>query len=178
MVQDLWYALSVKSRWEFAVAANLRCKGYEPFVPTHRVSRRWSDRVKTLDMPLFSGYLFCRFDLRARLPILIMPGVNFIVGAGKIPEPISHAEIEAIRAVVQCGLTFDPHPYVTIGQWVRVECGALRGLRGIVTEVRNRSRLIVSINLLMRSVSVEIDPTWVQPIAEPLRNAWNVSRCA
>ena len=104
--------------------------------------------------------------------------MNFIVGAGKTPEPISDAEIEAIRVVMQCGLTYAPHPYVTIGQWVRVECGALRGLTGIVTEVRNRSRLIISVNLLMRSVSVEIDPTWVQPIAEPLRNASNVSRCA
>ena len=178
MVQDSWYALSVKSRWESVVAANLRSKGYEPFVPTYRVSRRWSDRVKTLDMPLFSGYLFCRLDLRARLPILITPGVNFIVGAGKTPEPISDAEIEAIRAVMQCGLTYAPHPYVTIGQWVRVECGALRGLTGIITEVRNRSRLIISVNLLMRSVLVEMDPTWVQPIADPLRNAWSVSRCA
>ena len=108
MVQDLWYALRVKPRWESVVAANLRCKGYEPFVPIYRVSRRWSDRVKTIDMPLFSGYLFCRFDLRARLPILITPGVNFIVGAGKIPEPISDAEIEAIRAVVQCRLGVSP----------------------------------------------------------------------
>ena len=72
MVQDSWYALSVKSRWESVVAANLRSKGYEPFVPTYRVSRRWSDRVKPLEMHLFSGYLFCRLDLRARLPILAL----------------------------------------------------------------------------------------------------------
>src|SRR5438876_8108202 len=103
MVQDSWYALSVKSRWESVVAANLRSKGYEPFVPTYKVSRRWSDRVKTLDMPLISGYRFCPVDLRARLPILITPGVKVTLGSGKTPEPCSYSQIEASRAVVQCG---------------------------------------------------------------------------
>ena len=166
MAQDLWYAVNVRARSESMVAANLRYKGYEPFVPTYRTSRRWSDRIKVVDLPLFPGYLFCRFDVRTRLPILITPGVNFIVGVAKVPEPIADAEVEAIRTVVQSGLIYEPHAYLNVGQRVRVEYGSLSGLTGLVTEVRNRSRLIISVNLLMRSVSVEIDRTWVEPIAE------------
>src|SRR5262245_48868302 len=146
MAQDLWYAVQVRSRSETLVATNLRYKGYEPFVPTYRTSRRWSDRIKTMDMPLFPGYIFCRFDVRTRLPILITPGVNSIVGIGKAPEPISDTEIEAIRSVVQSGLVYEPHAYVSVGQKVRVEYGSLAGVTGLVTEVRNKSRLIVSVN--------------------------------
>jgi len=166
MAQDLWYAVNVRTRSESMVAANLRYKGYEPFVPTYRTSKRWSDRVKVVDMPLFPGYLFCRFDVRKRLPILITPGVNHIVGIGKAPEPITDIEVEAIRTVVQSGLVYEPYPYLTVGQKVRVECGALYGLTGLVTEVKNRSRLVISVNLLMRSVAVEIDRTWVEPVTE------------
>ena len=164
MTQDLWYAVSVRSRSESLVAANLRYKGYEPFVPTYKTSSRWSDRVKVVEKPLFPGYLFCRFNVHARLPILITPGVNFIVGVGKSPEPISDFEIDGIRSVVQSGLVYEPHAYITTGQRVRVEFGALAGLTGLVTEVRSKARLVVSVNLLMRSVSVEIDRTWVEPI--------------
>jgi len=97
---------------------------------------------------------------------LSAPGVNFIVGVGKAPEPISMAEIDAIKAVVASGLHYEPYPYVTIGQRVRVEHGALAGVVGLVTDLKNSSRLIISMNLLMRSVSAEIDRSWVTPIVE------------
>jgi transcription antitermination factor NusG len=142
----------------------LRAKGYDPFLPTYKSRRRWSDRIKTLELPLFPGYLFCQLDLRRRLPILTTPGVNFIVGVGKNPEPIDHTEIESIRNVVRAGLAYSPHPYLTVGQSVRIEHGSLTGLSGLITEVKNDVRLILSINLLMRSVAVEIDRSWVRPL--------------
>jgi transcription antitermination factor NusG len=167
MNDDLWYALQVRPRSEWMVEANLRNKGYTPFLPTYKSKRRWSDRIKTLDVPLFPGYLFCQFDVRTRLPILKTPGVSHIVGIGKNPEPIDLVEIEAIRRVVKSGVVYEPHPYVTVGQFVQVEQGSLCGLTGLVTDLRHDSRLIISVNLLMRSVSVEIDRAWVKPIGNP-----------
>ena len=91
----LWYAIRVQSKFENLVSATLRGKGYEEFLPVYRSSRRWSDRVKNLDLPLFPGYLFCRFDVHGRLlPILTTPGVISIIGAGKTPIPVSDDEID------------------------------------------------------------------------------------
>jgi len=168
MSKDLWYALKIRPRLEWVVAANLTAKGYDLLLPTYKSKRRWSDRIKTLELPLFPGYLFCQFDVNTRLPILQTPGVCSIVGIGKCPEPINEAEIDAIRTVVDSGVTYQPHPYVSVGQLVQVEHGALTGLVGIVTQVKNDFRLIISVNLLMRSVSVEIDRAWVDPIRQPV----------
>jgi len=167
MANDLWYALKVRPRSESVVATNLQNKGYELFLPTYNAKRRWSDRMKTFGMPLFPGYLFCHFDANNRLPILKTPNVNFVVGIGREPTPIEESEIEAIRKVVYAGVVYAPHAYVTVGQLVRVEYGSLSGLVGLVTDLRNDSRLIISVNLLMRSVSVEIDRAWVKPLSNP-----------
>src|SRR5436190_11636742 len=98
-----WYALRVKSNHEHVTKTVLRGKGYEPFLPSHRVRRRWTDRVKDTDRPLFPGYVFCRMDVADRLPVLSSSGVVGIVGIGKVPEPIEEREIDAIRAVIQSG---------------------------------------------------------------------------
>src|SRR5436190_22511405 len=132
MAEDFWYALQVRPRRESMVAEMLRNKGYEPFLPTYNAKRRWSDRTKVLEWPRFSGYLFCRFDLETRLPILKTPGVTSIVGTGKIPQAIDAAEIDAIRAVIKSGLTCAPYPHLPVGQLVRVDSGALEGLTGVV----------------------------------------------
>jgi transcription antitermination factor NusG len=164
MAQDLWYALQVKPRFERTVVTHLVSRGYDPFLPNYSVKRRWSDRVKSIELPLFPGYLFCRFDLNHRLPILSTPGVNSIVGIGKAPQPISELEMEAIRTVIGSGLHYEPHPYLNVGQLVRVERGSLSGLMGRVTDVKNATRLVISIDLLMRSVSTEIDRSWVTSV--------------
>ena len=169
MSNDLWYALKIRPRLEWVVAANLTAKGYDLLLPTYKTKRRWSDRIKTLELPLFPGYLFCQFDVTTRLPILQTPGVCSIVGIGKCPEPINEAEIDAIRTVVGSGVAYQPHPYLSVGQQVQVEHGALTGLVGIVTQVKSDFRLIISVHLLMRSVSVEIDRAWVEPIRQTVR---------
>jgi transcription antitermination factor NusG len=169
MANEVWYALKVRPRLEKQVSVNLSTKGYELFLPLYKRKSHWSDRIKTLEVPLFPGYLFCQFDVTKRLPILQTPGVISVVGIGKCPEPIDVAEIDAIRTVVSSGVLYQPHPYLTVGDMVRVEHGALSGLVGLITQVKNDFRLIISVNLLMRSVSVEIDRSWVDPVRSPIR---------
>lgn len=159
-----WFAIQTKSSREKFVAEILRGKGYEEFVPLYRSRRKWSDRFKELDLPLFPGYVFCRFDPGRRLPVLTTPGVLMIVGHGRTPVPILDSEIEALRTVVRSKLQTQPWPYLKAGQRVRIEGSVLTGLEGILLEMKNACRLIVSVNLLHRSVAVEVDRNWVRPI--------------
>lgn len=175
-----WYALHVAHKHETFVSTVLRNKGYREFLPVYRSRRRWSDRIAELDLPLFPGYVFCRFDAHdRRVPIVTTPGVIQIVGFGRTPVPIEDAEIAAIQAIVASGIPAEPWPYVQAGQRVQVRYGALEGVEGLVVESRSRHRLVVSISLLQRSVMVEIDSAWVAPAApSPAPAAWAVAgRC-
>src|SRR5262249_39330082 len=146
------------------VAAIAHGKGYEEFVPFWRARRRWSDRNKSIDFPLFPGYVFCRFRRDDRLPLLTIPRVLHIVGIGKFPMPIDETEIAAFKTVVNSGLLFEPQPFLEAGDRVRVEKGPLAGVEGILVEIRKNCRLVVSITLLKRAVAVEIESEWVTPI--------------
>jgi transcription antitermination factor NusG len=156
-----WFALQVRSRYESTVLTLLQKKGYESFLPTYRCRRRWSDRIKELELPLFPCYLFCRFNPQNRLPILTTPGLISIVGVAKVPTPIEEAEIAALRTLVSTDVPRQPWPYLQIGQRVKIQYGALYGLEGILVEFRGRHRMVLSVNLLQRSVAVEIDIAWV-----------------
>ena len=158
-----WFALRVRSRHENTVATILSGKGYEWFVPLYKSRRLWSDRIKEIQMSLFPGYVFCRFDLQQRFPILTTPGVVSVVGIGKCPIPIDDAEIAAIQAAVRSGLPSRPWPFLQTGQRVRVEYGPLCGLEGILLHVKGQRRLVLSVTLLQRSVAVEVDDAWVVP---------------
>ena len=161
-----WYALRIQSRLASVASTTLRGKGYEEFLPLYRSRRRWSDRIKEIQLPLFPGYLFCRFDVGDRLmPILTTPGVVGIVGAGKTPVPVDLDEIEAVRAILRSGLAAQPWPSLAVGSKVYIERGPLAGLEGIITNTDKVYRLIVSVSLLQRSVAVEIDREWARPIA-------------
>jgi transcription antitermination factor NusG len=166
---DLWYALHVKPRFEKYVETHLAEKGYDVFLPTYTAKRKWSDRVKSISLPLFPSYLFCRFPINSRLPILVTPGVNFIVGVGKTPVAVDEQEIHDIRCVMRSGAGMQPHPYLQVGEMVRVEEGPLEGLTGIILRSKGNDRLLVSVSLLMRSVSVELDRTAVKPYNSALR---------
>ncbi len=159
-----WFALQVRGRYENYVATFLHGKGYEWFLPLYKSRRRWSDRIKELELPLFPGYVFCRFNLQKRLPVLLTPGVIRIVGIGRAPLPIDEEEITAIQTVVNSGLPTQPWQFLQIGQRVRIEYGALCGLEGILLELKGHHRIVVSVTLLQRSVAVEIDTDWVSPI--------------
>jgi transcription antitermination factor NusG len=166
-----WYAVRVRSNFEQVTASVLAGKGYEQFAPTYRVRRSWSDRVKEIQVPLFPGYVFCRLDAMYRLGVLTTPGVVSIVGFGKEPAIVADSEIEAIQAIIRSNLNAQPWPFVAVGRKVMLERGPLKGLEGIVAEVKNDVRLVVSLTLLQRSVSVEVERDWVRPLEgiSPLR---------
>jgi len=159
-----WYAVRIQSKLGPLASLTLRDRGYEEFLPLYSVRRRWSDRIKQLEVPLFPGYLFCRFDVTHRLPVLSTPGVIGIVGFGKIPVPIHDCEIEAIRRVLQSGIPAEPWKYIPSGQRVRVEQGPLAGLEGVFLEQKSDYRLLLSIEVLQRSVAVQIDAACVRPV--------------
>jgi len=161
-----WFAIQVRSRYENLVAAFLSGKGYEWFLPRYSCRRQWTDRIKKVELPLFPGYLFCRFDPQHRLPILQTPGLISIVGIGKKPVPVEEVEIEAIRMLVGAGLAHRPWPYAKVGQRVRIEHGALCGLEGILQSCKGHHRIVVSVSLLQRSVAAEIDASWIVPIPQ------------
>ena len=159
-----WFAVQVKSHSEKLVATVLQHKGVEEFFPSYRSRRRWSDRSKTVEMPLFPGYVFCRLDPQYRLPVLITPGVVQFVDIGRFPVPIDDAEIGSIQSAVRSGVQAEPWPFLDVGQRVRVEDGPLTGLEGILVEVRKRHRIVLSVTLLRRSVAVEVEHEWVRPL--------------
>lgn len=164
-----WFALNTKFRYEDYVAKQLSGKGYETFLPVYKCRRTWSDRIKQVELPLFPGYLFCRFDIANRLPILVTPGIIQIVGFGKTPIPVDDGEIAAIRTVVGADVDKEPWPFLQVGQTVRVEYGALRGVEGILLNVKGGHRLVLSVTLLQRSVAVEVDSAWVSAAPQQTR---------
>jgi transcription antitermination factor NusG len=156
-----WYGVRTKHNHESVAASALAGKGYEQYLPLYRWRRRWSDRVINSNVPQFPGYVFCRFDATRRLPILTTPGVISIVGFGKGPTPISESEIEAIQLILRSGLSTERCPFLHEGQRVRVNQGSLEGLEGLLLKNKSEWRMMVSITMLQRSVSVEIDRDWV-----------------
>ena len=160
----VWYAVRVRSNYERVAATHLRERGYEEFSPSYQVERRWSDRTKTIEQFLFPGYVFTRLNPHNRLLVVTAPGVVGLVGFGKSPAPIPDQEIESIRTMVRSGLLMKPWPFLEVGQRVLIERGPLSGVEGILQQVKAKFRLVVSISLLHRSVSAEVDRTWVRPV--------------
>ncbi len=164
---NAWFALRVKSNRERVTALSLSGKGYETFLPE---CRRESDGSAKSDKVLFPGYLFCRFDVNNRLPILMLPGIVHIVGSGKTPISVDERELESLKIVVQAGLPVRREPSVAVGQRVVIQRGPLRGAEGVVVGVR-RQRLVVAISLLQRSMSVELEADWISAQGAVLSNA-------
>jgi transcription antitermination factor NusG len=170
-----WFALQIRSRWEGTTAGLLRGKGLETFLPTYTTKRRWSDRFKVVDSPLFPGYVFCRFDLHNRLPVLITPGVIAVVGRGKTPIAVDDSEILSIQAAIGSGIHLEPWPYVEIGERVRIKDDVLGGMEGILTSFKGSHRVVISVTLLRRSVALDIDRSRIIPLGSPRRAASEVT---
>ena len=166
----LWYALRLRSNFEHKAARVLASKGYEVFLPAYEARQQWADRTKKVQIPLFPGYLFCRFDGTQKLPILMSPGVVDIVGFGSSLAPIPEGEINAVRTLLESHLEVRPCPFLKIGERVIIEAGPLAGVSGVLLDFKNSYRLLVSIDLIQRSVSAEIQRDWVRrDIAPPNR---------
>jgi len=156
-----WYALKVWTRSEALASEALRNRGFETFSPTYQERRRFVDRVKTVNIPAFPGYIFCYFVLHAKIPVLSSPAVEYIVGVRGRPTPIANTEIDAIRRYLAAGSR--PVPYLQVGQKVTINYGPLTGFEGILTRVDGQDRLTLSIDLLQRSLALQIDADRVRP---------------
>ena len=156
--------LRVRSNHERVASLHLRERGFEEFSPTFKAERQWSDRKKQIDQFLFPGYVFCRLNPEDRLPVLTIPGAVGLVGFGKGPTSIPENEIESVRMMVGSGLLVGPWPFLAAGQSVVIERGPLRGVEGVLQEVKKGFRLVVSVNLLQRSVCAEVDRNWIRPV--------------
>lgn len=159
-----WYAVRVRSNFERTVNTVLEHKGVERFFPTYRSRRVWADRIKTLDLPLFPGYVFCRIPLDERNRVVTTEGVIGLVGAGRQPIPVDESEIEAIRTLVHSRVEVQPWPFLRVGEKVRIRNGAFAGVDGILVKVKDSWRLVVSVSLLEKSVAVELDAAYVSPV--------------
>ena len=161
-----WYALQVRARKEGYVAAQIEGQGYECLLPTYKSVRKWSDRVKEIEQPLFPGYLFCRFDFQNRRPVITTPGVLQIVGYGRTAIAVTDEEIQAMQLAVASEMPKHPWPYLEVGQRVRVNYGTLSGLEGILVNVKGNHRVVLSVTLLQRSVALEVETSWLSVVKE------------
>ncbi len=147
----------MKCRHERAIAEVLHSKQYEAFAPRVFKREQLHHSVQETDTPLFPGYVFAKFDSRFRLPLLMTPGVRGVVSYGRIPAPLSTTEIDAIKSVLECRLPLEPCPYLTEGDRVRIVHGPLKGLEGVLIQMRSSYRVVLSVSLIRQSVRVEVD---------------------
>jgi transcription antitermination factor NusG len=158
-----WWVLYTRHQHEKVVAEMLTAKGLEVFLPLYTSQRRWKDRSKILSLPLFPCYVFVRGGLEHRLPVVTTPGVHMILCRGDQIAIIPEAEIDAIRKAVQGPCRVEPHPFLKYGERVRVTRGPLEGVQGILVRKKNLNRLVLSVNMLVQSVAVEVDASDVEP---------------
>jgi transcription antitermination factor NusG len=159
-----WYAAHTCANHEKCVAGQLAARSVEHFLPLYESVRRWKDRRVTLQMPLFPGYVFVRLDLRDRLRVLQIPSVARLVSFNGAPAALPDEEIETLRAGLQGGVQALPHPYLKIGKRVRITAGPLEGLEGILIRKKNAMRFVISLDLIQRSVVVDVDAGAVEPL--------------
>lgn len=162
-----WYAVYTRSRHEKCVSRLLESKSVEIFFPVYESVHSWNDRHALVSQPIFPGYLFVRIGLADRMQVLSVPGVVNFVGAHDRPCPIPDEELTALRRCWERRLRMEPHPYLVIGRRVRVKQGLLAEMEGILVRKKGQFRLVLSINLITRSVAVEVDAHDVVPAGAP-----------
>jgi len=151
-----WYALKVRTGAELSTVTALRMRGFDPFCPTQKERRRYSDRMKAVETAVFPGYVFCKFDIQKKLPVVSAPGVEYIVGFAGSATPIPEVQIHHIRRMVKAGAGASLTDRFAQGQMVRVTHGPLEGVEGILVRDPRGDRLVVSIDLLHQSASLHI----------------------
>jgi transcription termination/antitermination protein NusG len=159
-----WYAIQTRSRHEKVVRDQLAAKGIEQLLPLWRKRSAWKDRIKVVEVPLFSGYLFSYFSLRDRVAVLETIGVARIVGICGKAVPVPDEQIAVVRTMVEQHLPYDPHPYLAEGMRVRIKRGVLLGAEGILIAKKQKHRLIISVDLIQQSVAIDVDSVDVEPL--------------
>jgi transcription antitermination factor NusG len=154
-----WYALHTRGRHEKMVEHRLRERGVATYLPLITEVHRWSDRKKKVELPLFSGYLFVKVapSRVSNLIVLRVDGVFNFVGPRGAGTPIPESQIEAIRTLVEGRLAWSSHPFLKIGQRVRVRSGALSGIEGILVSRSGDSTLVISVDAIQRSLAVRVE---------------------
>jgi transcription antitermination factor NusG len=164
LAQPHWYALYTRAHHEKCVAAELTQRSVENFLPVYSSVRRWKDRRVTLDLPLFPGYVFVRVALLHRLRVVQVPSAVRLVGFGGLPVALPETEMEIVRAGLSKGLRAEPHPFLTVGRRVRIIAGSLVGCEGFLARRKGSTRVVLSIELIQRSVMVDVDVSMVSPL--------------
>jgi transcription antitermination factor NusG len=161
-----WYAVHTRSRHEKMVTERLQERGLTVFLPIVRETHRWSDRKKTVELPLFSCYVFVRMVMapRERLKVCSTNGVLQIVGSGAEGTPIPDDQIEAVRRLLNEELPWSEHPFLKVGQRVRIRGGAMDGVEGILLARNGDRTLVVSVDVIQRSLAVRIEGYHVEPV--------------
>jgi transcription antitermination factor NusG len=159
-----WHALYTRHQHEKTIADLLTRKGFQVFLPLYNATHRWKDRSKALSLPLFPSYVFVKGGLDRQLQILTTPGVYTILAVAGRAAVIPEDEINAVQRMVASSLDVEPHPFLKCGDRVRVTSGALEGIEGILVRKKNSLRLVLSVELLMKSVAVEVDAWAVERV--------------
>jgi transcription antitermination factor NusG len=162
-VTPKWYAAYTSANHEKRVAQQLARQSVKHYLPLYQSVRRWKDRRVKLELPLFPGYVFVQIALRDRLRVVQIPGVVRLVGFNGMPTALKEEEIEALRKGLERGMSAEPHPYLTTGRRVRVKHGPLAGLEGVLLRRKGNWRVVLSLNLIQRSVSVDLDLSDLEP---------------
>ena len=162
--QTLWYAGYTASRHEKRIAEQLEQRSIEHFLPLYQTIHRWKNGRHRVELPIFPGYVFVRIALRERLRVLEIPGFVRLIGFSSIPCALPDAEIEAMRNALNTGIKAEPYPYLTIGTRVEIRNGPLQGMTGILLRRRGQCRVVLSIDLIQRSMAVEVEAEDIVPV--------------
>lgn len=157
--ERLWYAAYTRSRHEKQVAQELDGRAIETYLPLYETARQWKNGRHLVQMPLFPSYTFVRVASRDRLDVLRVPGVVDLVGFGGVPMPLQEEEIAILKRAVSNGKNVEPHPFVTEGRKIQITAGPLAGLQGIVVRRSGQMQVVVSVELIQRSLLVKVDLT-------------------
>ena len=164
LVETFWYAGYIAARHEKRVAEHLEQRGVEHFLPLYETIHRWNNGRHRVQLPLFPGYLFVRIALRDRLRVLEVPGFVRLVGFSGLPCPLPEADICKMRDALKTGVLAEPYPYLTVGTRVEIRGGPLQGMTGILLRRQNRHRIVISVDLIMCSMVVEVEAGAVFPL--------------
>jgi len=164
--EQIWFAVQTRSRHEKKVNSALLEKGIESFLPLHREKRRWSDRHQWVELPLFTQYLFVRMPSSAQTRALVLqtPGVLQFVGISGRGIPIPNEQIESLQAILAQRIPVLPHEFLKVGKRVRIRGGALDGIEGVLSAIRNDKSLVVSVDLIQKSVAIQIEGYQIDPV--------------
>ncbi len=175
-----WFAAHTGSCQEKRVAQHLSARNIDFFLPVYRDESNWKNGLRVLiERPIFPGYVFVKIERSVRVRVLELPGVRSIVGAGREPVPVPSEEIEILRQCIRCRKV-EPHPFFKVGDRATIRTGPLSGMAGIVIRRKNSYRLVLSVDLIMKSVSVEIDERELEclPVIDSDRgfDSWSITR--